>query len=110
MLVQYVLFSFQTIAIGNAGLACGLSFEDVYGVLANFDVSADFPHEDDHKRGHVIHLVPDKPFTVVEFCCENFAKFSVNMLTGFIFRLENGTSLPWYPSFVSRKYTDKVHG
>ncbi|GAU98511.1 hypothetical protein RvY_09648 [Ramazzottius varieornatus] len=91
----------KTVAIGNAGLACGLSLKDITSVLEKIETVEDLIHDADHKPSYVVRLVPDKPFVLVEHCCEKSAKYAVQCLTGFVFQLNNGTQLPWYPAFVS---------
>jgi hypothetical protein len=92
----------QIIAIGNAGLSCGFSQEDVKREL-QISIKEDDRLQStvDHELDQRIFLLPDQPFALIECCCCLHAKRLLFGLINRIIILRSGQVIPWYPAFIT---------
>ena len=84
------------VAIGNAGLSCGFSAEDISAAVDQVFSSA-------MERAPLfrVHLIADKPFALVEFLEEFAAQHCCDLLVGWQFLSSSRQTLPWFPMLLS---------
>ena len=94
-----IAFFVQFLAIGNGGLACGYSEEDL---RIELPPPSEGKHAD-HVVDYDIFLLVDEPFALVKYCCKMHAEGAFSGLISKVVAMKNGQSLPWYPAYLETR-------